>query len=67
MNVSHDASHMAFSSHAWVNELCAFAACPMLYEPTVWYYLHVISHHVHTTAELETTLADFLWSASRSR
>jgi len=48
VNVSHDASHMAFSSKGWVNEICTFAALPLLYEPTTWYYLHVISHHVHT-------------------
>ena len=48
VNVSHDASHMAFSAKGWLNELCAYAAFPLLYEPTTWYYMHVISHHVHT-------------------
>lgn len=47
VNVSHDASHFAFARRPWVNELCAFSAMPLLYEPITWYHQHVISHHTH--------------------
>jgi len=60
VNVSHDASHMAFSSKGWVNEICTFAAMPLLYEPSTWYYQHVISHHIHTNhAEVDVDLQHF--------
>ena len=47
VNTSHDASHFAFSSRPWLNELATYTACPMLYEPITWYYQHVIAHHSH--------------------
>ena len=60
VNVSHDASHMCFSSKGWINEICTFAAAPLLYEPSTWYYQHVISHHVHTNhADIDADLQHF--------
>lgn len=60
VNVSHDASHMCFSSKGWINEICTFAAAPLLYEPSTWYYQHVISHHVHTNhPEVDADLQTF--------
>lgn len=47
VNTSHDASHFAFSSRPWLNELATYTASPMLYEPITWYYQHVIAHHSH--------------------
>jgi len=47
VNVSHDASHFAFSSIPWVNELCCLSSVPLLYEPITWYQQHVVSHHTH--------------------
>jgi len=47
VNISHDASHFAFSRIPWVNDLATYASLPMLYEPITWYYQHVIEHHTH--------------------
>ena len=47
VNVMHDASHFAFASRPWINELCAMTGAPLLCESITWYHQHVMSHHTH--------------------
>jgi len=43
----HDASHGAFSSRAWVNELLTFLGF-LISSPTEWRWQHIIGHHSFT-------------------
>jgi fatty acid desaturase len=47
-NVAHDGGHFAVSRTPLVNTLSALLSAPLLYNTSVWYLQHNISHHVHT-------------------
>ena len=47
-NVSHDALHGAFSSHAWVNRLLGSSFYLLGANPYVWKVTHNIVHHTYT-------------------
>lgn len=45
VNISHDASHFAFSASPAVNELLVYASLPLMFAPLTWYHQHVVAHH----------------------
>ena len=45
----HDATHFAWSSKPWVNNLVTYANSGIMFSsPLMWYHEHVIGHHCYT-------------------
>jgi len=44
----HEASHSTLSTAPWVNRAMAYCSMPWIYQPSVWWRQHIISHHQYT-------------------